>query len=177
MDSTSTAGDFSPGELPRRSSAASLKAAEPQVQAEEVLSQPVQDGADGEESKTGVLAKQDLALDSPEATTAGAQADNEEDTHLITVKPSHYESSIDDSELEDLLLEKTTSTRHSALLEKCKKSGPRHARVSSTYTKGLEARVGTLENELLKLQYEVGSKERPDEVERQVLRDASNICR
>ena len=161
------------------SSTASLKATEPQVQAKEVPSQPVPHGADGEENKTSGPAKQDLALDSPEATTAGAQADSVEDTPLPVADTSDDGSSIESSDLDDLRIRQIRRMRpsHRRLLEKFKKGGPKHARVASTYTEGLEARVGTLEKDFLELQYEVGSKERPDEVERQVLRDVSNICR
>ena len=180
MDSTSTAGDLSPRELPKMSSAASLKAEEPQVQAKEVLSQPMQHGADGEEPKTGVLAKQGLALDSPEATTAGAHADIRKDTNPPIVDTSDDDSSVDSSDLEDVRIMQPIDHKrpHSpSLLVKYKESGPKYARAASTHAEGLEARVGILEKELLELQYEVGSKERPDEVKRQVQRVVPTLCR
>ena len=184
MDSTSNAGDFSPGELPRMSSAASLKAAEPQVQAEEVLSQPVQHGADGEKSKPGIFAQQDLALDSPEATTAGAQADIKEDGNLSfddvreNVRKARSDLFPGRQRVLDPFMQ-PYGPRLSA--EEMKERGPDHARMASDYTKELEYRVGILEQGLQYLQYEVRSKEgvvskgKDVEEERQVMRDVPNI--
>ena len=180
MDSASNAGDFPAAKLPRMSSAASLEPAEPHVQATRPPSQLVRDGADEEESQSGDFVKQDLASDPPEATTAGAQADIKEDTHLPTVDTSDDDSSVDGSDLEDVRVRQPIGLKipHSlSLMLKYKESGPKYARAASTYVEGLEARVGVLEKDLLELQYEVGSKERPDEVKRQVLRDVPDLCR
>ena len=180
MDSTSTAGDFSTAELPRTSSAASPEPAKLHVQATEISSQPVQHGADGQESQSGVFVKQDLARDSPEATTAGAQAEIKEDTHLPTVDTSDDDSSVDSSDLEDVRIMQPLDLKtppYPSLLLKYKESGPKYARAASTHAEGLEARVGVLEKDLLELEYEVGSKERPDEVKRQVQRVVPNLCR
>ena len=171
MNSTSTAGDFATAELPRMSSAASLEPAELHVQATELPSQPVQHGADGEESQTGVFVKQDLAPDSPEATTAGAQADIKENTHIPILDTSDDDSSIHSSDVEEVRVGQPFNLKGKhLLLEKYKEDGPKYARAASIYAEGLEHRVGVLEKELLELQYEVGSKERPDEEERQVMR-------
>ena len=180
MDSTSTAGDSSTTELPRMSRAASLEPARLHVRATELPSQPVQDGADGEESQSGVFVKQDLASDSLEATTAGAQADIKEDTHLPTDDTSDDDSSVDSSDFEDVRFRHPIDVKKPlppSLMLKYKEIGPKYARAASIYIDGLEARVGLLEKDFLELQYEVGSKERPDEVKRQVLRDVPKICR
>ena len=169
MKSTSTAGDFSSAEVPRMSSAASLAPARLHVQATEIHPQPVQYGADGEESPTGVFVKQDLARDSPEATIAGAQADTKEDLPI-------------DETLKDALMVRhhqglRPGYRQILSTEEMKKKGSNYARVASLYTEGLEYRVGDLEKELLALQYEVGSKERVFEGERQVIRDVCTMFR
>ena len=180
MDSTSTAGDIPTAELPRMSSAAALKPAKLHEQAIEGPSQPVQHGADGEESQTGVLVKQDLASDSPKATTADAQAHIKEDTHSSTVDNSGDASSVDSSDLEDVRIRQPLDVKtphYPSLLLSYKESGPKYARAASLHAEGLEARVGVLEKELLELQYGVGSKERPDEVKRQVQRVIPSPCR
>lgn len=162
------------------SSAASLERAELRAQPTELPSQPVQHGADGEESQTGVSVKQDLAPDSPEATTAGAQADIKENTHIPTSDASDDDSSVDSSDLEEVRIRQSIELKipHTpSLLLKYKENGPKYARAASIYVEGLEIRVGVLEKDLLELQYEVGSKERPDEVKRQVIHDVPNICR
>ena len=167
------------------SSVASLKAEEPQVQAKEVLSQPMQHEADGEEPETGVFAKQDLAPDSPEATTAGAQADIEEDTHLPIDAMIRMARTI--RFRPKAIPEFRRGPSIQEIREDIKEKGSSYALVASMYTESLETRVGVLEKELLDLQYEVGSKERvvkkekaveeDDESERQVMRDVCTMIR
>ena len=53
-----------------------------------------------------------------------------------------------------------------SLPEDYKRLGTKYARVAAIYTEGLESRVSGVEKELLELQYEFGSKERPDADER-----------
>lgn len=165
MDPTSTTGDFVSEKLQRVPSAVSLDPADPRIQATEVDPQPVQHEGNGEDEQTRDSANQDVAPDSPEAAVAGAQANTEEGGH------SHINEIKDDVSVDssDLRIERESQPydhrgQHDGyLVERYKEKGTKYARAAAIYTEGLENRVGTLERELLELQYEVGSKKKPSE--------------
>lgn len=176
MNSTSTAGELASEKVQRDSSAASLKLAE-----QWKFIQPVQHEGKEELVQTRDSAKQDLAPDSLEATDAGGQADLEEDEHSPT-NDIRDDVSIASRTLEREIIEMPWEYRKQRpdwMVENYKRHGTKYARVAAIYTEGLETRVGTLEKELLELQYKFGSKERPIIEERQVIRSIFGIreCR
>lgn len=164
MDSTSTPGDFVSEELQEVATAASLNTATTRVQATEVQSQPVQHGGDEEDLQPHEFPHQGLASDSAEAGIGGEQANMKEDEH------PHTDDFEDNTSIDtDSLIFRSYNFRHygrerpSELVARYKQHGDKYARVAAVYTEGLESRVHTLEKELLELQYELGSKERPNE--------------
>ena len=176
MDSILTAGDFASETLQRVPSTASPSSAEHRVQATEVHSQPGWHGGNREDVQTRDSAEKDVAPDSPEAPDIVAQADTKEDGHSSTNKIED-DISIDSNDLfnEHTSLETDFERRHEPwLIKSYKEKGTKYARAAALYTEGLETRVGALEKELLELQYEFGSKERPSE-EMQVMRSIFNL--
>lgn len=174
MDAILTAGDFASETLQRVPSAASPSSAEPHVQETEAHSQPVWHGGNREDVQTRDSAEKDVAPDSPEAPDIVAQADTKENGHSPTNKIED-DISIASGDIfnEHTSLEADFERRHEPWLVKhYKEKGTKYARVAALYTEGLETRVGALEKELLELQYEVGSRERPSK-ERQVMRSIS----
>ena len=171
MDSISTAGNFEPVKLQRVPSEASLSPTDSRKQAADIQSQPEQHGRNREDLQTQDFAKQDVAPDSPETADAGVHSDTREDrqasTNDIRDDVSIASSAIaDETGKQPIHITKLHDEDHIASF---KKKGTKYARVAALYTEGLENRVGALETELLELQYEFGSKERPGE-ERQVTR-------
>lgn len=166
----STVGDSSPGKLQRGSSPASPNSAKSSVKATEARFSSVQHGEfeDGVHSQDST--KQELNPDSPEATNAGAQADVQEDGNSPNddikddVSVASYTVRIQRSEQPYDYKDEHTER----LVADYRRDGTKYARVASIYTEGLENRVGTLEREILELQYKFGSKEKPNE-ERQVI--------
>lgn len=169
MDSSSTAGDSASEELQRVSAATSLKPATPRTQATEIRSRSMTQDGNKEDVQIRDAPKLDAAPDPPEAARASAQAGTKEDGQISTDDIKDDVSIASD----DLEFERARTHRFSgeaypkSLLKRYKQDGTKYARTTATYIEGLEARVMTVERELLELQYDVGSKARPDE-ERQV---------
>lgn len=164
MDSTSTPGDFVSEELQEVATAASLNTATTRVQATEVQSQPVQHGGNEEGLQPREFPHHGLASDSAEPGIGGEQANMKED------EPSPTDDFKDSASIDsDALMFHTTEqyvdykSRQSESFAMHKQYGTKYARVAALYTEGLETRVRTVEKELLELQYELGSKERPNE--------------
>lgn len=164
MDSTSTPGDFVSEELQEVATAASLNTATTRVQATEVQSQPVQHGGDEEDVQARDSFHHGLASDSDEAESGGEDANLKEDEH------PHTDDFEDDTSIDALSLDSQNlhyrnygREQPSRVVAKYKQHGEKYARVAAVYTEGLESRVHTVEKELLELQYELGSKERPNE--------------
>lgn len=165
MDPTSTTGDFASEKLQRVPSAASLNPAEPHIQATKVQFQPVQHGGNREDEQTRDSAEHDVDPDSLEAAVAGAQENTQEDRHSPINDIRDDVSICSDDLIEERLFGRTDfrleESEHWS--KRSKKKGTKYARVAALYTEGLESRVGTLERDLLELQYEVGAKEKPSE--------------
>lgn len=164
MDSTSTSGDFESEELQEVATAASLNTATTRVQATEVQSQPVQHGGNEEDLQPHEFSQHGLASDSDEAGNGGEQANMKKD------EPSPIDDFKDNASIDSQALMIHTIQQHydyrrgsSETFAKHKQYGTKYARVAALYTEGLEIRVRTVEKELLELQYELGSKERPNE--------------
>lgn len=132
-------------------------------------SQSTHQGGNGGDAHTHDSAKFGLAPDSPGAAEAGAKAKGKEDGPALTndLKDDVSVSSIDlECQREDQ--HNNFKYKHGPWLEEgYKEKGTKYARAAAIYTEGLEIRVGSLEKELLELQYNFSSKERP---ERQVTR-------
>lgn len=183
MDSITTAGGLASEKFQSVPSAASPKPTETCVPAAEGLLQPMQHRENREAVMTHHLAKLDVALDSPEAADAGGQAESTEDECSPT-NDIKDDVSIDsavlvaerrwllDGQLDGAKEEHDPTIAWA--LGPDKRKGTKYARVAAIYTESLEYRVSALETELLKLQYEIGSKERPGE-ERQVMRSIFNL--
>ena len=163
MDSTSNPGDYASEELQRVATTASLNTATPRVQATEAHSQPVQHGGNEEDLQPHEFPHHGLASDSAEAGIGGEQANMKED------EPSPTDDFKDNASIDSQALMIHTIQQHydykrgSSESAKHKQYGTKYARVAALYTEGLEIRVRTVEKELLELQYELGSKERPNE--------------
>lgn len=164
MDSTSTPGDFVSEELQEVATAASLNTATTRVQATEVQSQPVQHGGDEEDVQARDSFHHGLASDSDEAESGGENAKLKEDEPSPT-DDFKDNASIDSDELMFHSIGQQIDHRRgsSKSFAMHKQYGTKYARVAALYTEGLETRVRTVEKELLELQYELGSKERPNE--------------
>ncbi len=169
MDSTSTAGNFEfvrPQKVP---SEASLSPTDTRIQAADIQSQPEQHGRNGEGLQTRDFAKQDVAPDSPETADTGVHSDTKEDGQSSTNDIRDDVSIASSAVVEDTEALPIKPAKKHDEVTKYKQRGTEYARVAALYTEGLENRVSALEEELLELQYEFGSKERPSE-ERQVTR-------
>ena len=101
---------------------------------------------------------------SPNAATARVQAT---DVHS---QPVQHGGNEDDASIDSSILLRQhrwnlrySDAKPSGLVTEYKQCGNKYARVAAVYTEGLESRVHTVEKELLELQYELGSKERPNE--------------
>lgn len=164
MDSTSTPGDFVSEELQEVATAASLNTATTRLQATEVQSQPVQHGGDEKDVQARGFFHHGLASDSDEAESVGENANLNEDEH-----PHTHDFEDDTSMDTEILIDQRLNLlnygkeQSSEMVAKYKQHGDKYARVAALYTEGLESRVHAVERELLELQYELGSKERPNE--------------
>ena len=170
MGSTSSGNDLAPEELQINATAAPPNIAPDGVQATEFGSQPVQHGTDDGEGQTRGFRRHDPASGSTEATDAEARADTKEEEHLPT-NEIRDDISISSHEIRLQRDQQAYDFRNppmESLSAKYKSHGAKYARVAAIYTEGLEHRVSEIEKELLELQYESGSKERPDQ-ERRVI--------
>lgn len=172
MDSTLTDGNFESV----RPQKASLSPIDTSIPAADIRSQPEQHGRNGEDLQTRDFAKQDVVSDSPETADAGVHSDTKEDRQSSTKDIRDDVSITSSAVIEDtkgmpIILSKLL---HEEKITQYKQRGSKYARVAALYTEALENRVGALERELLELQYEFGSKERPGE-ERQVTRTISHF--
>ena len=164
MDSSSTAGDSVFEELQSDATAAFLNTATPRVQSTETHSQPVHHEGVTEEVQTHNISEHDLGLDSPNAKNVGAQMKAEENDRSPTndIKDDASISSLQLRLQRDDQPYNFRSEHPPELTWQYKQDGAKYARTAAVYIEGLENRVMTVEKELLELQYEVGSKERPD---------------
>ena len=164
MDSTSTPNDFASGELQRVHTAASPNAATTHVQATDVHSQPVHHGGSEEDVQARGSFHHGLALNSDEAENGGEQSNLKEDGHSPT-DDFKDDVSIDSDALDHQQIENYDDLIRGAsrYIADYKRYGTKYGRVAAVYTGSLEIRVRTVEKELLELQYELGSKERPNE--------------
>ena len=164
MGPTSSDGDLAPEELQMNATAAPLNTVPDGVQATEIDSQLVQHGTDEGEGQTRDFRRHDTASGSPEATDADVRANTKEDEHS-SANESVDDSSIDSDDINETMMDQPYDFRDRQgvrATEKYKRQGTKYARVVSIYSVGLENRVSGIERELLELQYEFGSKERPD---------------
>ena len=164
MGSTSSDGDLAPEELQINATAAPLNTAPDGVQATEFGSQLAQHGTDEGQGQTHGFLRHDPASGSPEATDADVRADTKENKHS-PANESSDDISIDSVEIRVWRNEQPYDFRDppgESLSAEYKRQGAKYARVAAVYTEGLENRVSGIEKELLELQYEFGSKERPD---------------
>ena len=164
MDSTSTPGDFVSEQLQKVATAASLNTATTRLQATEVPSQPAQHGGNEEDVQACDSLNHGLASDPDEAENGGEHANVKEDEHSPT-DDFKDDASIDSDNSSDQnfgILPFGEEQRR-RMVARLKQYGHKYARVAAVYTEGLESRVHTVEKELLELQYELGSKERPNE--------------
>ena len=171
MDSTSIADNSASEGLQNVSTAVSLNPATSGLQATEILSQPTQQEGKGDDEHTSECAELDVATDSPDAAGSSARGGTKVKEHAL---PNDIKDDVGIA-TDDLVGQKLDQLRYPqgwaepSLIGKYRKNGFKYARVASIYVEGLESRVGVLEQELLELQYKIGSKDRPDE-ERQVFR-------
>ena len=176
MDSTSSGNDLAPEELQINATAAPLNIAPDGVQATEFGSQPVQHGTDDGEGQTRGFRRHDPASGSPEATDAEARADTKGDEQSPTNEIRDDISIVS----RDIRLQRDQQPydfrdQGNSMTARYKSQGEKFARVASLYTEGLENRVSEIERELLELQYEFGSKRRPDlDKERRVIYSVLN---
>ena len=164
MDSTSSPGDFASEERQRVATAASPNAATTHVQATDVHSQPLHHGGSEEDVQARGSFHHGLASNSDEAENGGEQSNLKEDGHSPT-DDFKDDVSIDSDALDDHQIAHhfDFGRDSSELIAKHKQYGSKYARVAALYIDGLEIRVRTVEKELLELQCELGSKERPNE--------------
>ena len=177
MGSTSSDGDLAPEELQMNPTAAPLNTAPDGVQATELGSQLLQHRTDEGEGQTRGFLRHDPASGSPEATDADVRADTKEIKHSPANESGDH-ISIDNDEIEDQRVRQPYDFRDppgDSLSADYKRQGAKYARAAAIYTEGLETRVSGIEKELLELQYEFGSKERPDsDEERRVIYSVPN---
>ena len=177
MGSSSNDGDLAPEELQRNATAAPLNTAPHGVQATEFGSQLLQHRTDEGEGQTRGFLRHDPASGSPEATDADVRADTKENKHSPTNESSD-DISIVSAEIRVQRNEQPYDFRDPQgvfMTAEYKSQGAKFARVAAIYTEGLENRVSGIERELLELQYESGSKQRPDlDKERQVIYSVLN---
>ena len=173
MASTSKDSDLASEELQRNATAAPLNTAPHRVQATEFVSQPVQHETNEGEGQTRDFRSHDPASGSPEATDAGARANEKEDQDT-PIDESRDDISIDSTEIRMQRNEQPYDFRDPQryiMTAEYRDQGAKFARVAAIYTEGLENRVSGLERELLELQYEFGSKARPD-----IIKERRVIC-
>ena len=179
MGSTSSDSDLASEELQRNETAAPLNTTPDGVQATELDSQLVQHGTDEGEGQTHGFRRHDTASGSPEATDADVRADTKGDKHS-PANESEDDSSIDSHEMADLRADQPLYVgvgQEDPSNAIYKSQGAKYARVAAIYTEGLENRVSGIEKELLELQYQFGSKDRPDNnKERRVIYSVSCSC-
>ena len=164
MGPTSSDGDLAPEELQRNATAAPLNTDPHRIQAMEFGSQPVQHGIEEGKGQTCGIRRHDPASGTLEAPDADVRANTKEDEHS-SANESVDDSSIDSDDINQDMMDQPYDFRDRqgvSTTEKYKRQGTKYARVVSIYSVGLENRVSGIERELLELQYEFGSKERPD---------------
>ena len=176
MDSTSPAGGSASEELQRAPAATSLESATPVTQATKVHHQSIQQGDLKEDVQTRDLTKLEVTPESSGSASAGAQARTKEGGQASTndIKDNVSILSVDQ---ESQRLNQPLDFRIDVpyMTVDYQQNRAKYARAAAIYTEGLENRVSTVEKDLLELQYELGSKERPSEEGRQVICNIPNL--
>lgn len=176
MNGASVAYDTASEALQHDASATSLRSADAGIKAMDAQSGPSEDPGNKNHSPTQDQPQQDTIERVNESQVSDFQnisegqhrhdEDSKEDVRIPDWELKH--------ETEELEMDREDGMLDEYRLKERRERGIKYAKAAAVYTGQLETRVGWLEREVIELQYEIGSKKRPND-ERQAKHNFASL--